>query len=316
MPKKSLLDPESITEATSLTLSDLRDLLPDWQTMLRAENLSLATRQNYDRGVDHFLRWAESTGVERLTKTAVRAWVADMLEVRGYAGNTTAIRLAGMRSLTKYLHAEGDIEFNILYDVKVGKFAQRMVSDVSEEDLKLLIKACQGPRFTDKRDEAMVRLLAETGLRASELISIRVEDVDRSNEIIRVLGKGNKERFVRIGPKTAVAITRYLKLRRQHKLADLPDLWLGGPCRGRGTFGYSAMWAALRRRARSVGIENFHPHKLRHTFANRWLEANGSETGLMTAAGWTNLKMVQRYTATRAAAHSMAEARSLNLGNI
>jgi integrase/recombinase XerD len=118
---------------------------------------------------------------------------------------------------------------------------------------------------------------------------------------------------VPFGPQTARALDRSLRLRRQHRLADTPALWLGD--RGRG-FGYDALHFTLGRRAEVAGIRGFHPHVLRHTAAHRWLAAGGSEGGLMAVAGWARRDMLDRDAAATASERAAAEAKSLNLGDL
>ncbi|WP_350226881.1 tyrosine-type recombinase/integrase [Demequina sediminis] len=125
--------------------------------------------------------------------------------------------------------------------------------------------------------------------------------------------QGGKGRVVPIGPQTVQALDRYRRRRAGHALAGLPSLWLGERKRG---FTYDALHKALEGRAKAAGIAGFHPHKLRHTAAHRWLAAGGSEGGLMAVAGWTRPDMLQRYTKARAAERAAVESRSLNLGDI
>jgi len=126
-------------------------------------------------------------------------------------------------------------------------------------------------------------------------------------------GKGGTGRFVPIGPAAVETARVYLALRYRHRLAHARDLWLGE--RGR-RFGYDGLSRALRRRAQRAGIEGFHPHKLRHTAAHRWLARGGSESGLMAMAGWTRTDMLVRYTKARAMERAAHEARRLSLGEL
>ena len=107
--------------------------------------------------------------------------------------------------------------------------------------------------------------------------------------------------------------TRYLRSRRGHRLATSPALWLGD--RGK-AFGYDALHKTLAERARVAGVAGFHPHRLRHTAAHRWLRAGGSEGGLMAVAGWTRPDMLLRYTKAQASSRAADEARRLNLGEL
>ena len=140
--------------------------------------------------------------------------------------------------------------------------------------------------------------MAETGMRAGECASLALADVDtlHGRAVVRS-GKGARDRAVPFGPQTAAVLDRYIRARRTHALAGRPALWL--PVRASGSFGYTSLYRALRRRAALAGIDDFHPHLLRHTYATRWLAA-GSEGGLMAVAGWRQRAMLDRYTAATA----------------
>lgn len=156
--------------------------------------------------------------------------------------------------------------------------------------------------------------MAETGIRASEVIALDVTDLDPDVHRITVRrGKGGILRTIPVGPTTNAAIRGYLDERRHHPRAESARLWLGE--RG-ATFGYDGLNQALRRRARQAGIDGFHPHRLRHTAAHRWLAAGDTESGLMAMAGWSRTDMLVRYTRATAAERAAAEALRLDLGNL
>lgn len=96
-------------------------------------------------------------------------------------------------------------------------------------------------------------------------------------------------------------------------LAAGAALWLGDRSK---PFSYDGLHKSLKYRAALAGVQNFHPHRLRHTAAHRWLAAGGSEGGLMTVAGWTRPDMLLRYTEAQASARAAEEARRLNLGEL
>jgi integrase len=205
--------------------------------------------------------------------------------------------------------------------VKAPKVDQPVVEPLTDDELRALIGACAAPHRTGlheplhhRRDEAIVRLMFETGVRVGEVVALEIGDLNLANGLVRVRrGKGGIGRVVQIGPAAVEALRRYLALRDRHSLAHASDLWLGE--RGR-RFGYDGLSRAQRRRAQRAGIEGFHPHKLRHTAAHRWLAHGGSESGLMAMAGWTRTDMLVRYTKARASERSAHEARRLNLGDL
>ena len=146
------------------------------------------------------------------------------------------------------------------------------------------------------------------------MLALAVADVDlRAGTAVIRKGKGGKARRVPFGPRTGSAIDRYIRARRRHRLASTPALWLGA---GGKQFAYYGLRETLRYRAERAGIPGIHPHMLRHTAADRWLTAGGSEGGLMAVAGWTRPDMLARYTKARAEQRAADEARGLGLGDL
>lgn len=119
--------------------------------------------------------------------------------------------------------------------------------------------------------------------------------------------------MIPLAVEAAAAIDKYMRARRSHRLNDDPALWLGD--RGK-HFSYDALHKTLCMRAEMAGIPGFHPHKLRHTAAHRWLAKGGSEGGLMAVAGWTRPDMLMRYTKAQGSARAAEEAQRLNLGDL
>ena len=295
-------------------LPDLAELLPSWRLALQAERKSAGTIKAYTDGVAAFLRWCESTGAPaQLTKSSVQAFVARLLN-DGAEATTARARLLAVRRFSAWLADEGELDDDPLVGIKAPKLDAKATNALTDDELRQLIQACQGTSLRDRRDEAIIRLMIETGMRAGEVINMQTADVDlqRGLAIVR-RGKGGRGRMVPFSPQTATAIDRYIRTRRTHRLADSGLLWVGG---GGKTYGYAGLHRCLKERADSAGIKNFHPHLLRHTAATRWLRAGGSEQGLMSVAGWSTRTMLHRYTGASASERAAAEARGLNLGEL
>ncbi|MDO5492454.1 MAG: tyrosine-type recombinase/integrase [Nesterenkonia sp.] len=293
---------------------DLAELLPSWELSLRAERKSSATIKSYGDGVRAFLRWCEDNSIAPvLTKANVMAFTADLLD-SGREATTVRARQLGVRRFSAWLTDEGELSDDPLIGVKSPKLDSKVIEPLSDDQIRALIKACAGRDLRERRDEAIVRFMVETGARAGEVVGIAVDDMDvhAQTAVVR-RGKGGKGRVVPFGPQSSRAIDRYLRVRRKHRLAGTPALWLGD--RGK-AFNYDGLHAALRYRAGLAGISGFHPHLLRHTAAHRWLAAGGSEGGLMAVAGWSQPDMLMRYTQARASQRAADEARNLNLGDI
>lgn len=290
------------------------DNLESWELALRAERKSPQTIKSYGDGVRAFARWCATTGTPpEFTKVNVQQFLADLLDSGAEAGTADA-RLRGLRRFAVWLADEEILDTNPLAGIAPVKVDRKITAALSDEEIKLLIKACAGRAFIDKRDEAIVRFMCETGARAGEVVGLTRDDADLKRGLVAITrGKGGKGRVVPIGAQTGVAIDRYLRLRSLHPLAYTPELWLGGQGK---TFGYHALHKALGVRAEMAGIKKFHPHLMRHTAATRWLAAGGSEQGLMAVAGWANRAMLDRYTAASASQRAADEARGLALGDL
>lgn len=305
---------------TDWTVPALRNLGDSWQLALRADRKSPQTLKTYGDGLRQFLDWCEVNDAAPLDRGSIRGWVAALLD-GGAAAATARARQLAVRRFTAWLAEEGEIDADPFLGVKAPKLDSKVIEPLTDDQLRALLKACTPPKGADRaqmlrhrRDEAILRLMLESGVRAGEVVALDVADVDlhAGTAIVR-RGKGGKGRTVPVGPEAVLAIDRYLRLRTHHRLADRPALWLGD--RGK-AFSYDALHKTLGERARSAGIVGFHPHLLRHTAAHRWLAAGGSESGLMAVAGWTRPDMLMRYTKAQASARAAVEAKSLNLGEL
>jgi integrase len=292
----------------------LADLLESWQIGLQAQRLSADTIRHYTQGACLFLRWCEETGSEpELTKTTAQAYLAALL-TNGAAPATARARWAHLRRFSWWLADEGHRPTDDLVTLAPPKLDVKPVQPLTDDELKDLIKACEGKAFRERRDEAVIRLMAETGMRPGEICSLTVDDVNIPRGMLVVQrAKGGKGRIVGFGPQTARALDRYRLMRAGHRLAGTQQFWLGDRSR---SFGRNALWRAVKYRAKLAGIDNLHPHMLRNTQATRWLRAGGSESGLMANSGWTNISMMQRYVAHTASERAAQEGKRLNLGDI
>lgn len=291
----------------------LADLVDSWIIDLKAARKSPSTIKTYSTAVRQYLAWLDEHELPaEISKAAVNTWLAGMLDA-GAQGTTAAARQLGVRRFSAWLADEGEQDGDPLANLVRPKLDTKVVDPFSADEIRALLAACQGKDFRARRDEAALRILMETGCRADELLGMTLDDVDPRKGTALIRGKGGKERRVPLGPATCRALDRYMRTRRSHKLAASPKLWLGD--RGRGIT-YAGMRLALLGRAEAAGIEGFHMHRCRHTLADRWLEAGGSEGGLMSVAGWSDPTMIRRYSKARAEARAIDEAKRLGLGDL
>lgn len=292
---------------------DLASLLGSWTLHLNAERKSRDTVKSYTEGVRQFLAWADAEGAPPvLDRPTVNAFITHLHE-RGAEPATARARQLSLRRFSSWLTDEEEIDRDELLGLKPPKLDQKVVERLTDDQCRALIKACAGREFRDRRDEAILRFMLEAICRAGEVVAMTTDDINLTagSAVIRK-GKGGRGRTVPFGPQTGRAIDRYLRVRRTHRLADTPQLWLGD--RGK-NLGYQGLYRALQYRAELAGVEDFHPHLTRHTAAQRWLDAEGSEGSLMAIAGWSRRDMLDRYTRQTASQRAADEARRLNLGD-
>lgn len=300
---------------------ELAALVPSWVIHLRAERKTDGTIDTYLKGIRAYLAWCEEQAVPAVDRGSLKMWTTTLLGA-GATASTARTRMMPVRYFVAWLVEEGEVEVNPFLGMKPPQLDQPVIPVLGEEQLRAMAAACAPPAgqrtglssLRHRRDEAIIRLLLETGVRAGECLGLGVDDVDVVGGVAVVRrGKGGKGRQVAFGADTAKALDRYLRVRRLHRLAGTSPLWLGD--RGKG-FGYGGLYWALGQRAEAAGIVGFHPHMLRHTQADRWLAAGGSETGLMANNGWASTAMLQRYGRANRERRAMEESRRLNLGEL
>lgn len=162
---------------------DISAFLDSWKLDMAAHRMSPQTIDSYMRGARYDLRWCDETGDESppdpLDRRTLQRWVAHLLE-RGAEPATARIRQQAVRRFAAWLADEGEINADPFLGMKPPKLDTKVGQRLSDDELRLMLKACAGKELRDRRDEACLRLLAETGLRAGELLGLNVPDVPRS----------------------------------------------------------------------------------------------------------------------------------------
>ncbi len=289
-------------------------LLESWRLSLHAK--AARTVDLYLKEVHRFAAWLEDNGrpVEApgdlllVSRQDVEAYIGWMQQ-EGRAKATIRSRWIALRNLYGWLVEEDELDESPLVKVRVDKPEAPPIPVLSDSDLRALLRACEGRTFYDRRDYALIRLLAATGLRASELCALMPDDVDLTNRLVRVHhGKGDRFRVVRFDPATASALDRYKRARARHRLASVPALWIGH----RGALTRKGLAPILEKRCAEAGIGHVHPHQLRHGWADRWLRNGGAEGDLQRLGGWANADIMRRYGASQAVDRALAAYDEIN----
>jgi site-specific recombinase XerD len=209
---------------------------------------------------------------------------------------TAATRFRGLRAFFNWLVEVEDLEKSPMAGMHAPAVPEDPPSVLTVDQLKALLAACSGRDFAERRDYALLCVLIDAGPRRAEIADITLDALDLDRGTVQVLGKGHRERSIPLGPKTCVALDRYLRARARHPHARQPWLWLGQ----KGHFTTSGLSQMVAKRGQQAGIEGLHPHVFRHTFAHLWQVSQGNEGDLMAITGWRSRTMLQRYGASAA----------------
>jgi len=286
------------THTDPAALSDIAPLAESFRRSLRARNRSPRTVAGYMDAVAHFERYLRALGMPTraadFRRERVESFVADQVE--RHRPNTAATRYRALQQFFRWLHEEGEITDSPMRNMHPPMVPELALPILGDDEIRRMLQACAGPDLYARRDAAIIRLFADTGVRCAELAGLRVSDIDLDTDAALVLGKGRRPRIVPYGVKTAAALDRYLRARATHRLAALPELWLGHAA----ALTTSGVRQAVQLRARVAGVEGVHPHRFRHAFANAFLSAGGGELDRARLAGWRSSAMLRRYAASAA----------------
>ena len=255
-------------------------------------NASAHTLRSYANDLTDFQRFLAARGIDDLAAAdlrAVRAWLAALL-ARGLAAASIGRKLAAVRSCFRFLVRRGVVEANPAREARTPRQPRRLVSFLPIDEATQLVDGRAVGGASRARDVAILEMLYATGLRVSELAGLDLDDVDRDERTVRVLGKGRKERIVPYGGHAARALETWLGERGEGSGALFTNAQ-GGRLTAR------SVHTIVRRSARAAGItRRVSPHTLRHTFATHLHDGGADLRAHQELLGHSRLSTTQRYT--------------------
>ena len=272
---------------------DLDTALDRWMAQLKVErNLSPHTISAYARDLAQLFGHLERAGVASPGGVTAAHLTAFLLaRARGGVGARSRARaLSAIRGFFKFLRLERELDADPTAVVDAPRLARKLPEVLSEGDVDRLLAAPDRATPRGLRDAAMIETLYATGLRVSELIKLRVEDLDLGAGCLRATGKGRKQRLVPLGDVARALIGEYLAIRG----GAAGPVFLSRLGRGMTRQGF---WKILAAHARAAGIRSpVHPHRLRHSFATHLLAHGADLRAVQAMLGHADISTTEIYT--------------------
>lgn len=290
---------------------------------LRAAGLSPKTESTYLQGVDHLAAFLLERGMpaapEAISREHLEEWLIAM-RAAGRKPATIANRYRSVQQFFKWAEQEGLITRSPMAAMRPPRIPETPPPVLRDEQLARLLRVVEADKsYAGRRDAALVRVFIASGARLAEIANLRwtpgeptTNDVDLDTGLIRVVGKGARERPIYVGAKAVKALDRYLyDHRARHRLAAQRWLWLGP----KGRFTASGIAQMLRTRGDAADLSGLHPHAFRHAWAHANLAEGMQEGEVMMLAGWRSREMLRRYAASTATERALDAARRSGLAD-
>ena len=266
--------------------------------MWMEKGLSDNSLTSYRRDLRQFNDWLsknKSSSVTRADRSSLQAYMGVRLK-QGQSPRSTARFMSCVRGFYHYLLREGRITVDPTLDVDSPKLGRPLPKSLSEKEVDRLLEMPDLDLALEFRDRTMLEVLYACGLRVTELTSLQLVQVSMNQGVVRVFGKGNKERLVPMGEEALIWLQRYMAGPRQELLKDLPSDVVFPSRRGtqmtRQTF-----WYRIKIYAERAGIKkSLSPHTLRHAFATHLLNHGADLRVVQMLLGHSDLSTTQIYT--------------------
>ena len=275
------------------------DTLNDFLTYLTAEKgLSKNTIESYAFDLKKFDEFLSSKNISlSLFKRSDIIDFIDRLRYEGYSASSICRIISSIKGLCKYKIIENIVQEDPAENLQSPKKWERLPKALSISEVKSLLEksiteSSRNPAAV--RDYVMIELLYSSGLRVSELVSLRLEDIHFDAGFLRVVGKGSKERIVPVSMRALEKIKNYMKRERMEILKKKTSTYLFVTSRG-GPMTRQRFWQTISKTGKKLGIP-LSPHTMRHSFATHLLEGGADLRSLQKMLGHSDISTTQVYT--------------------
>lgn len=277
----------------------MNELVEEFLSHLSVERgLSDNTLFSYKRDLSRFLEYLKKrrvSSVQRVTRQMVSSFMMSEKD-RGLSANSVSRELACLKSFFKFLVRENKVKEDITSIIESPKLWKKLPFTLNLDEVEAILKAPNVKDLMGARDKASLELMYATGMRVSELINLKMNDLNMEVGFVKCVGKGDKERIIPFGTKARQSISRYLDKSRpvflKKKISNFLFLTRLGRPMSRQTF-----WKTIKRYTKLAGIKKaITPHSLRHSFATHILERGADLRIVQELLGHADISTTQIYT--------------------
>ncbi|RTZ75674.1 MAG: site-specific tyrosine recombinase XerD [Gammaproteobacteria bacterium] len=279
-------------------MSDSEDIEHFADALWMERGLSRNSLSAYQSDLRHAARWLqehERTSLRQARRQQLLAYLAALAQ-SGSSARTGARRLSALRQFFQHALREGWVEQDPTLEVAFPRLGRPLPKSLTEAEVEALLEAPELESAEGFRDRVMLELLYATGLRVTELVNLRPDQVSLSQGVVRVTGKGGKERLVPLGDEAQRWLVDFLRGPRQELLKGRPCDALFPTRRGSGMT-RQAFWYRIKKHALTAGIhKHLSPHTLRHAFATHLVNHGADLRVVQLLLGHSDLSTTQIYT--------------------
>lgn len=276
------------------------ELLDEFSDTLWLEDgLSRNTLDSYRRDLKNFTNWMEQhthSDLLRATQADIQAYLAFLAVAQKARATSISRAISSIKRLYQYLLRKGSVSEDPTLQIASPKQPRNLPKTLTEQDVEILLHGPDIETALGLRDRAMLEVLYACGLRVTELVELTVAQVSFDMGVVRIMGKGSKERLVPLGEEALEWIKRYLNEARHTLLNQKTSNVMFVTARGAGMT-RQMFWYLIKRHARHSGLHKpLSPHTLRHAFATHLLNHAADLRVVQLLLGHANISTTQIYT--------------------
>jgi len=272
-----------------------RDLIREYLAYLRVEKgLAKNSLEAYERDLVKLKAWADknSLAIESLTRQDLREWMIDLGRTK-LLDNSKRRLVSASRGFYKFLMIDGHTKHNPAENLDLPQKGQYLPRFLNQTEIEMLLSAPDVSTEVGLRDRALIELMYASGLRVSEAVDLKMQDVDLEAGVLTTTGKGNKTRRVPVGSSAVEWLKSYLTLRRKKENIEVQNLFVASSGR---PLNRRAIYSLVRDHAERIGLEGVSPHTLRHSFATHLVQNRADIRSVQQMLGHADISTTQIYT--------------------